>query len=244
MAMVAAIALTAGLVLVFGEAKTRQPDPTVNMVGAAELAQLRSAVPSSTPASSTSQPGSETTIEDFIEILGSVYDGVNTTTTVETTTTTTPPQVSTTRPRSTTTTTRPRATTTTTRVPATTTTTAPGSFQPDLAAEFLAAINNYRASQGLAPLQRESSLDTRARDWSKRMADRNKLSHSNLSSLLPPWSAASENVGRGGSVESLFEALKNSSGHRANMLGDFTHIGVGVWRSGNGTLWTTHIFVR
>jgi uncharacterized protein YkwD len=53
-----------------------------------------------------------------------------------------------------------------------------------------------------------------------------------------------ENVGVGGSVSSIFSGLTNSSGHNANMLGDFTHLGVGVWVDASGAIWTTHIFTR
>ncbi|MGA8039539.1 MAG: CAP domain-containing protein, partial [Acidimicrobiia bacterium] len=62
--------------------------------------------------------------------------------------------------------------------------------------------------------------------------------------LLPPWSAAGENVGTGGSVGSIFDALVGSSGHRANMLGDYTHMGVGVFVDGAGRLWAVHLFTR
>jgi uncharacterized protein YkwD len=53
-----------------------------------------------------------------------------------------------------------------------------------------------------------------------------------------------ENVAVGGSVSSIFGGLTASSGHNANMLGDFTHIGVGVWVDSSGTLWTTHVFTK
>ena len=45
-------------------------------------------------------------------------------------------------------------------------------------------------------------------------------------------------------VDAVFDALAGSSGHRANMLGDFTHVGVGAYRDANGTLWTAHVFAR
>jgi uncharacterized protein YkwD len=109
-------------------------------------------------------------------------------------------------------------------------------------ADFASAINGYRSSEGLAKLSRDGSLDAEARAWSKRMATRGNLSHSDLGRFLPPWSAAGENVGTGGSVSGLFDALVGSSGHRANMLGGYTHFGVGVWVDESGTLWTTHVF--
>jgi uncharacterized protein YkwD len=74
------------------------------------------------------------------------------------------------------------------------------------------------------------------------MAAAGGLSHSNISSLVPPWSAAGENVGMGGSVGSIFNSLAGSGGHLQNMLGDFTHMGVGVWVDESGVVWTAHVF--
>jgi uncharacterized protein YkwD len=76
------------------------------------------------------------------------------------------------------------------------------------------------------------------------MATSGDLSHSNIGSLLGEWSSVGENVGYGGSVGGIFDALVASSGHRANILGDFTHVGVGAYRDAGGTLWTAHVFAR
>ena len=76
------------------------------------------------------------------------------------------------------------------------------------------------------------------------MAESKQLKHSNIGNLVPPWSGAGENVGKGGSVGSIFNSLAGSGGHKANMLGDYTDVGVGVWVDTNGTLWTVHVFAR
>ena len=127
-------------------------------------------------------------------------------------------------------------------------TTAPPSSQagpsPEFESQFASRINDYRSGNGLSGLSRDGSLDARARSWAERMADNGGLSHSSLGSLLPPWSAAAENVGMGGSVKGIFGALVGSSGHKANMLGDYTHLGVGVWVDSGGTIWTAHVFTR
>jgi uncharacterized protein YkwD len=115
-------------------------------------------------------------------------------------------------------------------------------FNSSFEADFAASINSYRSSKGLPGLSRDGSLDSEARAWAKRMASRGDISHSDIGRFLPPWSAAAENVGTGGSVSSLFGALKGSSGHRANMLGSYTHFGIGVWVDESGTLWTAHVF--
>jgi uncharacterized protein YkwD len=132
---------------------------------------------------------------------------------------------------------------------ASTTTTAPpppppaGGPNAEFESQFASLINSYRSNNGLAGLTRDGSLDSRARSWSEQMANSGGLSHSNIGSLLPPWSIAGENVGTGGSVGAIFDALAASSGHRANMLGSaYTHYGVGVWVDSAGVIWTTHVF--
>ena len=115
-------------------------------------------------------------------------------------------------------------------------------FRSDYEADFRSRINSLRSSNGLSGLSSNGSLDARARDWAKSMADSNKLQHSNIGSLVPPWAAAGENVGKGGSVGSIFNSLAGSGGHKANMMGNFTSFGVGVWVDSNGTLWTVHVF--
>jgi uncharacterized protein YkwD len=169
-------------------------------------------------------------------------------------------RISTTTTTTSTTTTLAAATTTTTQAPASSpkptsppTTAAPkpppaptteAGYSSEAESQFASSINSYRQSQGLGLLSRAGSLDSYARSWAKTMADRGDLSHSNLGSLLGSWSSVGENVGVGGSVGAVFDALVGSAGHRANMLGDFTHFGVGAWRDSSGRLWTAHVFAK
>lgn len=122
--------------------------------------------------------------------------------------------------------------------------TATGGFHSGAEGEFTALINSRRAANGLGSLSRSGSLDSHARAWAQRMAEQGSISHSNLGSLLPPWASVGENVASGGSVSGIFNALAASGSHDANMLGDFTHVGVGVWQDGEGSLWTVHVFAR
>lgn len=138
-----------------------------------------------------------------------------------------------------------RTSSTTTTQPATTTTAAQsGYFDSKAESQFVARINQLRKSEGMAPLTRNGSLDSEARSWAKYMASKGELSHSKLERLMPPWSAAGENLGMGGSVDAIWNSLSGSGAHTSIMLGDFTHLGVGVWVDSDGTLWTTHIFTR
>lgn len=137
------------------------------------------------------------------------------------------------------------STTTTTQPPATTTTTEAGGFVGSAESEFASSINSYRSSNGLPALSRNGSLDSYARSWAQEMATSVGLEHSKkLESLLGKWSAVGENVGVGSSVGSLFGAFVDSPRHESNLVGDFTHVGIGVYQDADGALWTAHVFAR
>lgn len=233
LALVAAVALTAALAITVGG------DPAPESTAYA-------AVPRGLAISSTSTTIDLVITEDEVKAL--VLSAIEVALTEEaansTTTTTAISQATTTtaapKPRPSPTTTSPQATTTTTTRP---TGVEPG-FRSGSESEFRSLINSLRSSNGLGTLTSDGSLNARARDWAKRMSDEGKLMHSNLTSLLPPWSAAGENVGVGGSVSSIFSSLKSSSGHLSTMKGNYTHFGVGVYQDSAGTLWTVHVFTR
>jgi len=117
-------------------------------------------------------------------------------------------------------------------------------FDSGAESDFSGRINSLRSSNGLGALSRVGSLDSEARSWARTLGERAKLSHSGLGRLLPPWSAAAENVATGGDVPSVFGGLAGSGGHLGNMVGDYTHMGVGVWVDPAGRIWTVHIFAR
>lgn len=170
------------------------------------------------------------------------------TTTTKTPTTTTVPDTSTTTAAvATTDTSEPKATspsTTTPPPPTTTTTAAQGGYHSGHEASFVSKINSQRSASSLGALSRNSSLDSEARAWSKHLAQQGALSHSGIGRLIPPWTGVGENVGSGPSVSAIYAALASSSTHLNNILGNYDHVGVGVWVDANGTLWTTHIFAR
>lgn len=99
--------------------------------------------------------------------------------------------------------------------------------------EFARLLNKSRRSQGLKDLLINDRMTTQARSWSKTMRDAGTIFHtSRLASdteyAVPSWSRAGENVGVGWDVQGLHDAFWNSPGHRANMLGDYNQVGVGV----------------
>jgi hypothetical protein len=115
---------------------------------------------------------------------------------------------------------------------------------------FVSKINADRAADGLDPLAVLPGLTTYARSHSEEMAADGQIYHSTsdelrsmANSAAPGWQRLGENVGVGGSVDSLHAAFMNSAGHRANILGDYTHVGIGTVE-GNGRLYVTEIFVK
>jgi hypothetical protein len=95
-------------------------------------------------------------------------------------------------------------------------------------------VNGARVSAGLPKLTNHPGLADQARRHAANMAAQNRLYHStNLSgvvaAVVPDWSFAGENVGKGGSVDAIHAAHMASSAHRANILdGRFNLLGVGT----------------
>ena len=110
--------------------------------------------------------------------------------------------------------------------------------------EFLSKINASRSAAGLPSVSMHSDLVPAARNHSAEMMAAGQIYHtSNLAGVASGWEALAENVGAGPSVDSLHSAFMNSSGHRANILGDYNYVGVGVASDGD-VLWVTVIFMR
>jgi uncharacterized protein YkwD len=80
-------------------------------------------------------------------------------------------------------------------------------------------INRARDDRGLRRLDRDRGLSRTARRHSRATAG-SLFHHGCLGCLLGgrPWHIAGENVGRGRSVNRVFEAFMGSAGHRANIV--------------------------
>lgn len=112
---------------------------------------------------------------------------------------------------------------------------------------FVARINDLRASKGLGTLTVNGELVDIARGWAGQMAAAGAISHnpSFAGQVDSDWEKLGENVGVGGSVDSLMTAFINSPGHYANLVDPaFTHVGVGVVRGGDGRIYTSHQFMK
>ncbi|WP_407566871.1 CAP domain-containing protein [Polymorphospora sp. A560] len=118
--------------------------------------------------------------------------------------------------------------------------------------QVVAIVNQRRAEAGCGAVRTNADLAKAARLHSEDQAAHNRMSHegSNGSS---PWQRAeqagyqraiSENVAAGyRTPAAVMEGWMNSPGHRANILNcDAKAIGMGIARSGDGTIYWTQMF--
>jgi uncharacterized protein YkwD len=105
-------------------------------------------------------------------------------------------------------------------------------------------LNAERQANGLAAVNPQEALMTKAQVWADYLASIGSLQHSNVAEgAAPGWWILGENVGSGPSVEAVQAAFMNSPGHRANILNpEFNWAGAGVAVSGNGTVFVVQVF--
>jgi uncharacterized protein YkwD len=118
---------------------------------------------------------------------------------------------------------------------------------------FVAKINAERAQRNLGRLTVNLQLTGVARGWSDEMARAGRIWHNPRLAVQAEgdWTRLGENVGystNGGStpsqlVDRLHTAFMNSPGHKANVLGDFNQVGVGIRITG-ATMWVTVNFSK
>jgi uncharacterized protein YkwD len=113
--------------------------------------------------------------------------------------------------------------------------------------QMLGLTNEDREQRDRRELAFAAALSKYAKSHSEAMARRGYLFHSSQDQLRAvlrgyDWSIAGENVGVGGSLESLEDAFMGSRLHRENILRrEFVRAAVGVVRV-DGSLWVTVIF--
>jgi hypothetical protein len=110
--------------------------------------------------------------------------------------------------------------------------------------DLYAALNASRQASGLVPLVRDPRLDSVAQTWTSKMVSTQVLGHNpNTTSQVPSgWTRVGENVGYAGTDARLHQAWMDSSGHRANILGAYTSVGIGWAKDSKGRVWATQVF--
>jgi hypothetical protein len=113
-------------------------------------------------------------------------------------------------------------------------------------AQFVALTNQLRVSHGLNPLAVSGTLVSVARPWSSNMAAAGAISHNmNLPNEVSlAWEKLGENVGVGGTVDSIQNAFIASPHHYENLVDPvYNYVGIGVVDSG-GRIWVTVDFMQ
>jgi hypothetical protein len=103
-------------------------------------------------------------------------------------------------------------------------------------------VNQTRGRYGLGGVTFRPYLRDKAQAWAQKMARENRLSHSYLPAGVPPgYRGMAENVGYGSSIIQVHNAFMASAPHRANILGNYNHIGTG-FATGHGRVWIVQVF--
>jgi uncharacterized protein YkwD len=111
---------------------------------------------------------------------------------------------------------------------------------PSAADEILVLVNRERQKNGFPPVAGDPVLSAIAQNHAEDMGRRGYFNHTSpegkdlferLAGAQVCYRRAAENIAWGySSPTSLVRGWMNSSGHRKNILGDFTKAGVGLYR--------------
>lgn len=112
-------------------------------------------------------------------------------------------------------------------------------------ARALGLVNAYRAANGRGALAGNAVLGQAALEHSAAMAQSGRLNHNRFRARMRSLGisgSAAENVATGqADIAAAMASWQGSRGHRRNLLGGFTQLGVAVARdpgSGNRPYWT------
>ncbi|MCP4747675.1 MAG: CAP domain-containing protein [Desulfobacteraceae bacterium] len=122
----------------------------------------------------------------------------------------------------------------------------------DMAYEVFTLVNQERAKVNLPELSEDDALTQVAQNWTQEMVDMNDLTHNtdtledmqaagyegNSSGENIAWGEQTESGSANATPESVMNGWMNSQGHKENILGDFTDLGVGFIEADSGFWWT------
>jgi uncharacterized protein YkwD len=114
-------------------------------------------------------------------------------------------------------------------------------------------VNQFRETKNLKPLTMDSKISRECRKHSEAMASKERpLGHDEFDERIKlikiPYSEVAENVASNrGSRDPIAKAVQSwieSTGHRENMLGEYSLTGVGVAQNERGQYFFTQIFIQ
>lgn len=117
--------------------------------------------------------------------------------------------------------------------------------------QILELVNDHRENKGLKKLSRNTTADNLSVEHCTYMIAKDKISHDNFNSRSDKLKrnenakGTGENVAYGyNSAKKVVTAWLNSSGHRENIEGNFTHTGIAALKNAEGTYYFTQLFYR
>ena len=117
--------------------------------------------------------------------------------------------------------------------------------------EILSLTNAHRNNMGLGNLERSVEADQLALEHTRYMITQGNINHDNFMKRMEALRglvdaiAVGENVAYGyATSESVMEGWLNSSGHKANIEGDYTHIGIAAVKAEGGGFYYMQLFFR
>ena len=125
----------------------------------------------------------------------------------------------------------------------------PGTAGADSAgdeARLAAIVNHARSTAGLPPIAVDAPTSLHARGWSNHMAFYDALFHDPKRPAIAAsggWWRTGENVAMGYDLNQIARAWWASPAHRANLLGRWDRMAVGVMPI-SGRYWATIYFLR
>jgi uncharacterized protein YkwD len=129
-------------------------------------------------------------------------------------------------------------------------------FQHDVEKQTFKLINQYRDQDGLPPLKWNEEIASIARSHSRDMATGDvDFGHGGfddrvgqLKSLIAGFEGAGENVLYTTELDEVaaraVQMWLHSPHHLRNIRGDYNFSGIGVWRSKDGALYFTQLFLK
>ncbi len=109
-----------------------------------------------------------------------------------------------------------------------------------MTAAVYADTNQVRFDNGLNGMARNAALDKVAAAWAYQQWKNGSMSHNpNYSKQIPKgWTRAGENVAKGYTYTQVVAAWVASPSHKANLLRDYTSVGIGFYEANGKRYWS------
>lgn len=117
--------------------------------------------------------------------------------------------------------------------------------------QVLTLVNNYRASIGLNILEKIDYISIKSEEHDNYMISTGTVNHNyfqdryeNLVQVIGAKNVSENLAYNYATPESVVNAWLSSTGHKANVVGDFTHFGISIRTNSEGKKYYTNIFVK